>query len=482
MKRFSILFLFAALTFTAVARQVNVATVRQAAAFYFSEATGSKAPAADDLDLALQLDNPTLCLPSIYAFNMPGGGWVVASATDCVEPILAYSPDGKIDANQLGSNMEFLLGRYNSLVCANQIAEIENATKGNGMAARKWQELLDETFVGHPAKSAVLLQTKWGQGDPNEPTYNCMCPIDGGKPSITGCVAVAMAQIIKYWEYPVQGGTRGYMSPSVMWRNTRIIYDFNQDSNKFEYENMPNKVKTTSSWEQRHAVGKLMFAVGVCCKMDWSTSASSANSNNVFIAYPRYFNYSPECQYTFHDDMGGDQWVSTLRSETRDFARPVYISARTAPDENNESDGHAFVACGVSGSDSNKIYLNLGWDGSENGFFTMNPVSEMGETGGYVFNQSMGMIHHLHPKTEGIDENTIYTSAPVHPNPASNYVMIPAGLSLNALLSVYTLDGRLVETAVVPGGTHEYRLDLSRYPAGTYVYRLNGACVKFVKE
>lgn len=481
MKRISIFFVLVALGLTVSARQVDEATLRQVAAFYFSEATGTKAPAADQLDLALQMDNPTLCLPSIYAFNMPGGGWVITSASDCVEPVLAYSHEGKIDPDHMGPNMEFLLGRYNRLVCANQA----NGNAGmNAEVRMKWQQLLDETFVGNPAKSAVLLQTKWGQGDSEEPTYNCMCPVDPQthKTSITGCVAVAVAQIIKFWEYPIKGGTKGYMTPSVMWNNQRIIYDFNQDSNKFLYDSMPQKLKYTSSQGQRLATGKLFFAVGVTCKMDWSSSSSSASSSNAFTAYTRYFNYSNECQYTYHDEMGDEQWVAMLRSETRDFGRPVYISARTAPDGNNETHGHAFVACGVSGSDSNKIFLNLGWDGSENGFFCMNPVSEMGETGGYLFNESMGMIHHLHPKTEGIDENTIYTAAPVYPNPASNYVMIPAGLSLNAILSVYTLDGKLVETAVVPGGTQEYRLDISRYPVGTYVYRLNGDCVKFIKQ
>lgn len=480
MKRFYYLILFVAAAFSASARQVDEAAARQVSAFYFSAVTGNKAPAADALDLVLQLDNPALCVPAIYAFNVPGGGWVIASASDCVEPVLAYSPDGKIDPADMGSSMHFLLSRYSRLVCANQ----DGGYAADAAVSCRWQSLLDETFVGNPAKSSVLIQTKWGQGDANDPTYNCMCPIDPAtnKHSITGCVAVAMAQIIRFWEYPVKGGTKGYMTPSVMWNNQRIIYNFNEDSNKFDYENMINKLKSTSPWENRHAVGKLMFAVGVTCKMDWSSESSSASSSNVFVAYPRYFNYDNECQYTFHDDMGDEAWVAMLRSEVRDYARPVYISARTAPDENDETAGHAFVACGVSGSDSNKIFLNLGWDGSENGFFTMNPVSAMGETGGFIFNQSMGAIHHLHPKTVGIEEVALSVAAPVYPNPASDYVMIPSGLDFNALLSVYSLDGKLVDKVIVPSGTQEFRLDISRYPAGTYLCRLNGEAVRFVKQ
>ena len=482
MKRLSSLILFIAAGFafsTVSARQVDITTAREVAAYYFSAATGAKAPIADELELALQVDNTTLCLPAIYVFNIPGGGWVMTSATDNVEPILAYSPDGKIDADNMGANFEFLLGRYQQMVSLNQ----SNSLATSAEVRQKWQELEEQTLVGQPDKSPVLIQTKWGQGDADEPTYNCMCPMDGNKRSITGCVAVAVAQIIKYWDYPVQGGTSGNMKASTMWNGERLFYDFAQDSNKFDYERMPKKLKYTDSAEVKRAVGKLFYAVGVVCKMDWSSSSSSASSNNAFLGYTKYFNYDNECRYESFDNLGQESWITLLRNETRDNARPVYISGRTVPDEEGESSGHAFIACGVSGNDSNKIYLNLGWDGSENGFYTMNPIADMQQTSAWVFNQDLAMIHHLHPKgTEGIEETSILTTVPVYPNPASEYVMIPSGLSLCATLAIYSLDGKLVDKAAIPAGAKEYRLDISSYPAGTYIYRLNGETGRFVKE
>ncbi len=57
--------------------------------------------------------------------------------------------------------------------------------------------------------------------------------------------------------------------------------------------------------------------------------------------------------------------------------------------------------------------------------------------------------------------------------------MIPVDMANSAILGIYSIDGRLVESKVIPAGTNEYRLDLQNYATGTYVYRLNGSSYKF---
>ena len=92
------------------------------------------------------------------------------------------------------------------------------------------------------------------------------------------------------------------------------------------------------------------------------------------------------------------------------------------------------------------------------------------------------MVYNIHPKTEGIEDNTVFSTTTAYPNPATDYIMIPVDLPLNAVLSVYSIDGKMVDNIVVPAGTQEYRLDLQNYPTGTYLYRINGAAVKFTVE
>ena len=84
------------------ADNVDLQTAKQIGAYYFTVATGAKAPIeADNLKLIQQFDNPTLCIPALYAFNVAGNGFIIVSASDCVEPVLAYSPVGSFDPDNI---------------------------------------------------------------------------------------------------------------------------------------------------------------------------------------------------------------------------------------------------------------------------------------------------------------------------------------------------------------------------------------------
>src|ERR1019366_5688800 len=61
--------------------------------------------------------------------------------------------------------------------------------------------------------SGPLVQSTWNQNGGGPPDYNALCP--GG--SVTGCVATAMAQIIRYWAYPATGtGASSYCDCSTL--------------------------------------------------------------------------------------------------------------------------------------------------------------------------------------------------------------------------------------------------------------------------
>ena len=90
------------------------------------------------------------------------------------------------------------------------------------------------------------------------------------------------------------------------------------------------------------------------------------------------------------------------------------------------------------------------------------------------------MVYKIFPKESlSIEENTAFSASPAYPNPATDHIMIPVDMSLNAILSIYSIDGKLIENTVIPAGTKEYRLNLQSYAPGNYIYRLNGSAVKF---
>ena len=452
------------------ADNVDLQTAKQIGAYYFTVATGAKAPVnADQLDLAQQIDNPTLCIPALYAFNVKGNGFVVVSASDCTDPILAYSPDGNLD--NPNPACRYFLESYAKLISDNQ----NNHATATKEIKSKWDELYDQTFTCDLASKGVLVKAKWGQGDPDYPSYNYLCPQISGKPCLVGCVATAMAMIIHYWKYP----EKGTKTATVNWNNQNYKFYFSKDSNRFIYDDMPNQISYSSAEEYKRAIGKLCLACGASVKMDWGLDGSGAHSNNVDEAFHTYFKYSTDAEYKDRAGVTNANWVSILHDEIDNHARPVYYSAYDPHGTGRDAAGHAFLLTGTSSADQNKFYINWGWDGSSNGFYTISPASSIGSAGGYTFSDGHAIVYKIYPKDLSIEENTAFTTSLAYPNPASDYIMIPVNMNVNAILAVYSIDGKMVDNIVVPAGTQEYRLDLQQYKPGTYVYRVNGSAAKF---
>lgn len=462
---------------SAKADNVDLMTAKQIGAYYFTVATGAKAPVStDNMKLVQQFDNPTLCVPAMYAFNVADNGFVVVSACDATEPILAYAPEGSIAPEDINPSCKWLLDSYAKLICQNQNYE----AKASAQAKAMWNELYAETKTVDLTKAGVLVQTKWDQGENYGPTYNAFSPKLNGKYCYAGCVAVAMAQIIKYWNYPVVGGNSDSSFYSYSWTtgNTTLRYKFAVDSNKFVYDSMPNKLTTNSEWNHIRAIAKLMYACAVTVDMDFSPEGSGAQSWKVKRAFWRWFRYSPEVAYKTHDGVNDALWVEMLTDEITTHQRPVYYSGYDNTSGGRDA-GHAWVVCGQSAADNTKFYINWGWGGSSNGFFCLAPITSIGAAGGYTFSSGHAMVCKIFPDNLSIDENTAFATSPAYPNPATDYMMIPVDLPNSATLGVFSIDGKMLENLVVPAGAKEYRLNLQHYAPGTYVYRLNGQAYKF---
>lgn len=472
---------------SAKAENIDILTAKQIGAYYFTVATGAKAPvSADNLKLAIQYDNPTLCIPAMYAFNVAGNGFVIVSASNCTEPVLAYSPVGNLDPENINPACQYMLDSYTRVIVDKQNS---NATPSDAML-RSWKELTDQTFTCDPDSKAVLVQAKWDQVEP----YNYWVPKKDGVRCLAGCVATAMGMIIHYWKYPEVGGNDNNSIASCSWNGQNIKYKFKVDSNKFEFDKMPIELGYTSSYDEIRAVGKLLFACGVTVKMHWDPEGSGAHSEDVPAAFSNWFRYSTDAtylnreeirwnqstrQYEFRLLVPDDQWLAILHSEIDDHARPVYYSGTDLGGTGRDAGGHAFVIAGSSPSNYKKFYIRWGWGGSADGFYTLAPTESTGRSGSYTFNHGHGMVYNIHPDNLSIDENTAYSTALCFPNPATDYLMIPSDLPLNAMLTVYSVDGKMIDKRIIPGGTKEYRLDLQSYAPGAYVYRLNGEVVKF---
>ena len=212
----------------AKAENIDLQTAKQIGAYYFTVATGAKAPIeADNLKLIQQFDNPTLCIPALYVFNVAGNGFIIVSASDCVEPVLAYSPVGSFDPDNINPACQYILDSYVRVVSENQNSNAVATAQAKGL----WNELTQQTFTCNPDSKAVLVQAKWDQIEP----YNYWSPVKQGVHCPAGCVATAMGMIIHFWKHPEVGGNDNESTASCPWNGTTLRYKFRVDSNKFHY-------------------------------------------------------------------------------------------------------------------------------------------------------------------------------------------------------------------------------------------------------
>jgi hypothetical protein len=272
--------------------------------------------------------------PTTYTFNYEkAGGFIVVAADDVAAPILAFSDEGTF--NTSNESVKYWLECYGK--------EIEQARKAGVATYAK---------VTRPEREAIapLVTTKWDQGAP----YYNDCPKVSGKHCYTGCTATAMAQVMKYHNWPEVGtGSKSYV-----YKALRLSVDFSQAT--YDWANMRDTYDSTATEEEEAAVAQLMYHCGVGASMQYSTSASGAYVNDAGTALYTYFGYDKSIQYLSRDYYGLLDWEALIYDQLKNVGPIIYSGYSTGG-------GHTFVCDGYS--DNGYFHINWGWSGLSDGYF-----------------------------------------------------------------------------------------------------------------
>ena len=345
--------------------------------------------------------------PVMYAFNIGNIGFILVGANESFSPIVGYSFNGTFDSNRLPDNLKAWLNGYVEDVCAIKNSETKAADilAAQTVFRAEWQalEYNDAAFYSFKGSKNVnaLVETHWDQGT----GYNNYCPIYNGSHCVTGCVATAMAQIIRYHRYP----NIGYSSHTYQ-HATYGTLSANFDSTYYDYTLMPNTINYYSSAAQQNAVSLLCYHCGISVNMNYQnpqhTSGSGAHSESVPNAL-LYFGYANS--FYLNKNGNNDIWDSLLRHDL-DLARPVYYSG------SNSEGGHAFVCDGYKSN--GQYHFNFGWGGYGDGFYTLSSVNGYSSSQGAVFNivpSQMGPMQNiLYIASDGDGNGSSWSSA--YPN------------------------------------------------------------------
>lgn len=398
MKQRFTLFLLTLLSFTiAFAGPVDLERARGKAIKFMKEHNNGAILLSDEPEYAparsikgVPTDEST---PAYYVFNAENEcGYVIVSGDDKTDDILGYATSGSFDLGSMPENVKaWLQGYTEQIALMANYAPQQNATTANSAT---WQAV------------APLTTTKWNQGEP----YNNKCPLHNQYRSVTGCTATAMAQVMKYHEWPkaatqpVPGYTTGSYSLTLPALG----------STTFRWDEMKD---VYYSGEDGDAVAELMLYCGQSILSDYSNGETGAYPGDAAIALKKYFNYDRnlEMKYLFFHTIS--EWEEIIYNELK-ASRPVFHAGYSM------GGGHAFVCDGYDGN--GMFHFNWGWGGAYDGYYKMallNPGTGgigSGSSDGYSGSQQIIIgiqpptgeaesLKYFEPLDEQIIETTMYS-------------------------------------------------------------------------
>jgi len=332
------------------AAPVSQESAQKVAVCYYKHFAIGKTDYAVSDAIVYQKDN----LNTIYVFTFNAGGFVMIAADDAVMPILGYSDNETFSKENIPANAAAWFDSYSE-----HIKYVIDSKLDNSQTLSEWNKIRNEQLPSQKLVVTPLLTTTWDQGC----YYNTSCPAAGGGDCghvYTGCVATAMAQVMKYWSYPSTGlGTHTYTDATYGSQTA------NFGTTTYNWGLMPNNVSSTNS-----SVATLMFHCGVSVDMAYGTSGSGAYQTDIPNALINYFSYDNTAETQFMAYFTSATWIAMLKSEL-DAARPVLYAG------DNGSAGHSFVCDGYNAS--NQFHFNWGWSGASNGYFTIGSLNPMGD-------------------------------------------------------------------------------------------------------
>lgn len=321
----------------------------------------NRAPAASGMILSRTISTAKQT-PALYLFEN-GQDMLIVSADDATaNALLGYVEDAR---GEMPPVMQWWLDEY-----ARQIEYIQE-TPAHYIVAPGVAQAPRAT----KASIAPLCSTKWNQDAP----FNAKCPTISGRATMTGCVATACAQVMKYFKYPESG------SGTITYTDNGTKRTLALSGTKFDWANMLDDYSGTYNTTQRNAVAFLMQACGYAANMNYGTSSSGAQSFEMLLGAKKYFNYNSKAFQAQRDNYTESEWNDLMYDNLKTVG-PIYYSGYNALYE-----GHAFVVDGYSADDY--FHLNWGWGGAYDGYFKLSALAPEGQGiggssgGGFDFGQ-----------------------------------------------------------------------------------------------
>ena len=311
------------------------------------------------------------------AYNQRGGGFALISTDDKAPAVLAYSMEGSFETTT--SNPGF-----NWWLRAVKRASLKETTKPDPSRFKPWVE--------------PLTTTKWGQNEP----FRYMCPFLQYDPDLShygvyipdsthnavGCGPAAMAQLMKYYNYPKHG--KGSASVVVKYDQANVMLSVDLENTTYEWGKMLDDYSGDYTDENGKAAAELCYHAAVAAQANWNSLGGGTFDENILSAMINNFSYNPSAQVLNRPLYDEPAWMEMIYRMLSD-GHPVLYSGKDINFEVGILVGHNFI---IDGYDENGlVHVNWGWHGQQDGYFDIATL----QVGRLSFDDWQGMYLDLYP-------------------------------------------------------------------------------------
>ena len=313
------------------------------------------------LSLLKLKEHPTVDSPyTLYLAEYAPTGFLIFFLQDSLPDIIGYSTENELPTESDHPLFtEWLPNAQPSAEPAYPVIR-EERLKGS----KSMQDLVVEPLVA----------AKWGQGIP----WNKYCPADDqDHHALVGCVAVAMGQVMRKWNWPARGLGSNTYTPTNYPAYGELHADFDT---LYPWQSMDYVQPTDAS-------AYLLYHAGVATFMNYGPNESGANTSVYApMALKDNFRYYKGMQVREKERYLEKDWFRILRQELINGRPLIYFGSN--PDGGT---GHAF---NIDGFHSEQYFhFNWGWNGAGNGYYRLENMAE----GGGNFTKGQAAIFWIQP-------------------------------------------------------------------------------------
>ena len=373
MKKLSLIFLLFAFQFT-YGEEIKIEKAKQVAINYLKNQNTIQLKSVSEITLTqvndlfynnadIKLKSAVIDSSGLFIFNVnENQGFIVISGNDVTIPVLAYGEEGKLEAGKVPDGLMFFLDSYKE-----QLQYLKKyPIKAPNIIKEEWSNLLSDNDL----KSSSLNENdtigplldidsiKWDQRLPFNSALPFLDEARTQQPPV-GCVATAMAQIMRFHKWPEKGF--GYYS----YFPEQFIGDIQNElsaifgASNYDWDNMPGRYVDYTQ-QEKVAVSQLMLDVGISINMNYTLNGSGTFTSKIVRALEENFGYSQNIEYIERNLYSQESWEEILMNNL-DLGLPVIYRG----DDKIQKVAHAFICDGYI-RNSSLFHFNWGWSGNGN--------------------------------------------------------------------------------------------------------------------